>query len=82
MSIISTIIGKHGMQMQIDTGDAGQPTTVCQEDQGRPGISIAAHRNGFHGLIYGSVRGPNDIRLPDRNLVMFREDLVIIENRI
>jgi len=68
--------------MQIDTGDAGQPTTVCHEDQGRPGISIAAHRNGFYGLIYGSVRRPNDIRLPDRNLVMFREDLVIIENRI
>jgi len=31
------------MQMQIDTGDAVQPTTVCHEDQGRPGISMVRY---------------------------------------
>jgi hypothetical protein len=39
-------------------------------------LAIEAHRHGFDGMVYKSVRAPKDICLPDWNLVMFDESLV------
>jgi hypothetical protein len=42
-------------------------------------VSLAAYRNGFDGIVYTSVRAPADVVLPDVNLVMFREHLIIVD---
>ena len=39
-------------------------------------ISREALRRGFQGVCYQSVRIPNDIRVPDRNLVVFDRSIV------
>lgn len=42
-------------------------------------VSLTAYRNGFDGIVYRSVRAPDDVVLPDENLVMFRERLIIVD---
>ena len=34
-------------------------------------VAIEAHRRGYDGIVYASVRPPKDAWMPDRNLVMF-----------
>lgn len=39
-------------------------------------ISLESFKRGFKGICYQSVRGPKDIRLADRNLVVFDRSIV------
>ena len=39
-------------------------------------VAIEARWRGYDGIVYASVRGPIDVVMPDRNLVMFNRDKV------
>ena|ERR1043166_1696921 len=43
-------------------------------------IAKAAAKQGFAGLLYASVRLPNNLITPDRNLVVFRAECVVYDD--